>query len=44
MTQGVGQDVVIETRGNGALCGVRFDVGQSYILMGKPTLSNLIVN
>ncbi|VDI58918.1 Hypothetical predicted protein [Mytilus galloprovincialis] len=34
VTQGVGQDVVIETRGNGALCGVRFDVGQSYILMG----------
>ncbi|XP_052072523.1 metalloproteinase inhibitor 4-like [Mytilus californianus] len=34
VTEGVGQDVVVETRGNGALCGVRFDVGQSRILIG----------
>lgn len=35
VTEGFGQEVVVETRGNGALCGVRFTVGKSYILMGK---------
>ncbi|VDI58921.1 Hypothetical predicted protein, partial [Mytilus galloprovincialis] len=34
VTEGVGQDVVIETAGNGALCGVRLTVGESLILMG----------
>ncbi|VDI43995.1 metalloproteinase inhibitor 3 [Mytilus galloprovincialis] len=35
VTEGFGQEVVVETRGNGALCGVRFTVGKSYILMGR---------
>ncbi|CAG2185784.1 unnamed protein product [Mytilus edulis] len=35
ITEGVGQDVVIETAGNGALCGVRLTVGKSLILMGN---------
>ncbi|CAC5365472.1 unnamed protein product [Mytilus coruscus] len=34
VTEGVGKEIVIQTAGNGALCGVRFTVGQSYILMG----------
>ncbi|XP_071179667.1 metalloproteinase inhibitor 3-like [Mytilus edulis] len=34
MIGGIGQDAVIETKGNQALCGVRFTVGKSYILMG----------
>ncbi|XP_071179670.1 metalloproteinase inhibitor 3-like [Mytilus edulis] len=34
VTEGVGQDVVIETAGNGAICGVRLTVGKSLILMG----------
>ncbi|XP_052072520.1 metalloproteinase inhibitor 4-like [Mytilus californianus] len=34
VSEGVGQNIVIETAGNGALCGVRFNVGKSYILMG----------
>ncbi|XP_063397589.1 metalloproteinase inhibitor 3-like [Mytilus trossulus] len=35
VTEEVGQDVVIETAGNGALCGVRLVVGNGYILMGR---------
>ncbi|XP_063417041.1 metalloproteinase inhibitor 3-like [Mytilus trossulus] len=35
VTERVGHFVVIETAGNGARCGVRFTVGQSYILMGN---------
>ncbi|XP_063419264.1 metalloproteinase inhibitor 4-like [Mytilus trossulus] len=35
VTERVGQDVVIETAGNDARCGVRFTVGQSYIIMGQ---------
>ncbi|XP_063448071.1 metalloproteinase inhibitor 3-like [Mytilus trossulus] len=35
VTEGVGQEIVVETAGNDGLCGVRFTVGQSYMLMGK---------
>lgn len=35
MTEGVGQEIVVETAGNSGLCGVRFTVGESHILMGK---------
>lgn len=39
MTERVGEDVVIETAGNGARCGVRLTIGQSYIIiMGKYTI------
>ncbi|XP_063419265.1 uncharacterized protein LOC134702104 [Mytilus trossulus] len=34
LSEGVGQDVLIKTAGNYDYCGVRFNVGESYILMG----------
>ncbi|XP_063419266.1 metalloproteinase inhibitor 3-like [Mytilus trossulus] len=34
MIEGVGQDAIVETKGNQAQCGVRFTVGKSHILMG----------
>ncbi|XP_076106066.1 uncharacterized protein LOC143074553 [Mytilus galloprovincialis] len=35
VTEGAGQEIVVETAGNSGLCGVRFTVGESYILMGR---------
>ncbi|XP_052075371.1 tissue inhibitor of metalloproteinase-like [Mytilus californianus] len=35
VTERVGSEVVIETAGNGGLCGVRLPVGKSYIIMGR---------
>ncbi|XP_052074061.1 NTR domain-containing protein-like [Mytilus californianus] len=35
VTEGVGEEVVVQTAGNSGLCGVRFTVGKSYILMGR---------
>lgn len=38
VSHGIGQDVVITSPESDALCGVRFTIGQSYILVSKYTI------
>ncbi|XP_052072517.1 metalloproteinase inhibitor 2-like [Mytilus californianus] len=35
ITERVGQDIAVDTAGNEGICGVRFTVGKSYIVMGR---------